>query len=381
MRVLQIGKYLPPPYAGIEAHMHDLMMALSPEVSCTLLAATEDAAHPLLGQSEPYRVLAARCYGSVASVPLAPAMYFMANKEIDGGRADILHLHPPNPWGDFLAIRNKKKLPTIMTWHSDIIRQKRLMKMYAGVQQAALDACTLIFVPTPKHYESSTQLKTVDVEKKIRVVPFGIDFEGYDRTPIVDLPEHLVQRIGSRRMVLTVGRHVSYKGYDVLVKAFRLVDPDSVLVFVGSGPLTESLKTAAQELGIGDRVIFLGRVDPVLLVNLIRRAAVFCLPSVTQAEAFGLATAEAMSMGCPAVVCELSNGVNYLNRPGETGLTVEVGNVGQLADAITTLVRDPALAQKMGAQARNWVRSEFSPFAMRTAALKAYGEAQQLWDQ
>ena len=200
--------------------MHDLMRALNPEVKCTLLAATDDANHPLIGQIEPYTVLAAHCYGSVASVPIAPSMYFMANKEIDSGRADVLHLHPPNPWGDLLAIRNKQKVPSVMTWHSDIIRQKKLMKVYSGVQRAALDACTLIFVPTPKHYESSAQLKTVDVEKKIRVVPFGTDFEAYDHTPVVDLPEDLVQKIDSRQMVLTVGPHGSYKGYDVLVEAF-----------------------------------------------------------------------------------------------------------------------------------------------------------------
>lgn len=374
MRVLQIGKYLPPPYAGIEAHVHELMAALRPDVSSTLVAATMDPSHPLRGQQEPYVVCAARCYGALASVPIAPQMYTIAGRAIGRGEVDILHTHAPNPWGDLLAIRYRHRLPIAMTWHSDIVRQRRLMKLYGPIQRAALDATRCILIPTPKHYESSVQLQAANVEKKIRVVPFGIDFEGLDLVPDEELPQSLLDWIAGRRVVLTIGRHVSYKGYDKLIAAFERVDPAAVLLFVGDGPLTPSLVSAVTERKLDRRVFFLGRVDQTLLVNLIRRSCVFCLPSVTRAEAFGIATAEAMSLGCPAVVCDLSNGVNYLNRPDYTGLTVKVGDVGALGAAIDTLVKQPALAQKFGAQAREWVRTQFSPQVMKAATLDVYRE-------
>lgn len=374
MNVLQIGKYLPPPYAGIEAHVHDLMVALRPDVSSTLVAATTDPSHPLRNQLAPYRVSAAHCYGAVASVPLAPGMYFNAARAVDRGEVDILHTHAPNPWGDLLAIRYRRSLPVVMTWHSDIVRQRRLMKLYGPIQRAALSASRCIMIPTPKHYESSSQLKSVDVEKKIRIVPFGIDFDGLDRVPDTPLPEDLQKRIAGRQIALTIGRHVSYKGYDNLVAAFQKVDESAVLLFVGDGPLTASLKLAVAERKLEQRILFLGRVEQELLVNLIRRSSVFCLPSVTQAEAFGLATAEAMSLGCPAIVCDLANGVNYLNRPDHTGLTVQVGDVPALGAAIDALIRNPVLAKKLGAQAREWVRSEFSPSAMKAATLRVYDE-------
>jgi rhamnosyl/mannosyltransferase len=172
-------------------------------------------------------------------------------------------------------------------------------------------------------------------------------------------------------MLLTVGRHIYYKGYEYLLAAFARVRADAVLVMIGSGPLTSSLKRQAIELGIESRVLFTGEVDHGALVAAYHRCDVFTLPSIEPSEAFGMASAEAMGCGKPTVVCELGNGVNYLNRSGLTSLTVPPRDVAALSNAIEALLGEPALRRSMGENAQRWVRTNFSSAAMaaQTAAL------------
>ena len=175
-----------------------------------------------------------------------------------------------------------------------------------------------------------------------------------------------------RPLLLTVGRHVSYKGYGYLLSAMARLRSDAVLVMVGTGVLTSALQQQASELGLMQRVLFLGEVDRPELVAAFHACDVFCLPSVVPSEAFGIASAEAMACGKPTVVCELHNGVNYLNRAGETSLVVPPRDVPALVDALDTLARDDVLRSRLGAAARAWVRREFSLEAMKQGTLAVY---------
>jgi rhamnosyl/mannosyltransferase len=248
------------------------------------------------------------------------------------------------------------------------------MKVYRRVQRQALKRVDKIIVFTPKHYESSQQLHQLDVESKIVSIPIGIDFERLD---INYSNSRLSSRIREfsmgRPTLLTVGRHVSYKGYEYLIAAYSKLRCDAVLVMVGSGILTEVLKKQAKNLKLEDRILFLGEVDDASLVSALHSCDIFCQPSVSPSEAFGISSAEAMACGKPTIVCELNNGVNYLNRDGETGLTVPPRNVDALAIAIEKLVTDEELRFRMGVAAKNWVRSEFSIAAMKRGVLELYG--------
>jgi rhamnosyl/mannosyltransferase len=261
-----------------------------------------------------------------------------------------------------------------MTWHSDIVRQRRLYRFYRPFQRIALASADRIIVPTPKHFDSSNQLTGIGVDAKIRYIPLGIDFDKLHATPSEPLSASSEQLLIGRRIVFSVGRHVSYKGYSYLVRAARFLPKEVVVVIAGEGPLTPQLKQLANELESDARVVFPGRLSQGQLVGLFRRCSVFTLPSITQAEAFGLATAEAMSFGKPAIVCQLANGVNYLNRHGYTGLTVPPMHPIALADAIQTLVSNESLSTQLGHQAREWVIKQFSVEVMRQGMHSLYKE-------
>jgi rhamnosyl/mannosyltransferase len=253
------------------------------------------------------------------------------------------------------------------------VRQQTLLKFYRPVQRRALQRADRIVVFTPKHYDSSAQLHQVDVSAKVVKVPIGIDFSRHDaaggdpqvRAAIDDFAR-------GRPVALTVGRHVYYKGYEYLLAAMARLRAEAVLVMIGTGVLTDDLRRQAAELGIAARVLFLGETKDAGLVSAMHACDFFCLPSIEPSEAFGIASAEAMSCGKPTIVCELRNGVNYLNRDGVTSLTVPPRDVAALADAIDTLAGDAALRARMGAAAARWVNDEFSVAAMKREMTALY---------
>jgi glycosyltransferase involved in cell wall biosynthesis len=371
-RPLHIAKFIPPPHAGVEAHVDTLLRALLPEVQGTLVAA-ESRAGRAAEQQLPYRVRSARSWGSFASVNLSPGVLRHARAELRSGRCNLLHLHAPNPWGDVAALMADPRVPVVITWHSDIVRQRTLLRAYRPVQRRALVRADRIVVFTPAHYESSEQLHQIDLAAKIVKVPVGIDFSRLAATHADPRAAAAMDAFSRGRPVaLTVGRHVYYKGYDYLLSALARARSEAVLVMIGGGVLSQALQRQAQELGIAERVLFMGEVDDAQLAGAMRRCDFFCLPSIARSEAFGIASAEAMSCGKPTIVCELGNGVNYLNREGITSLTVPPRDVGALAAALDTLALDPALRERMGAAAASWVHEEFGVAAMKRGMIDLY---------
>jgi glycosyltransferase involved in cell wall biosynthesis len=373
IRPLIIGKYIPPPFGGVEAHIDSLAKALLPEVKCTLLAAQSPAPIAANNDSFPFDVKTVPNYGKFASVFLSPGVLKAGHEELRSKRSNILHIHAPNPWGDFLALSTSKNIPVVMSWHSDIVKQKKLMLAYQHIQKQVLKRVDKIIVFTPMHYPISKQLHQVNIESKIVPIPMGIDFSQLNTSYSNPLLLQTINRFAvGRPVLLTVGRHVYYKGYSHLLSALAKSQSEAVLILIGKGPLTESLKAQAQALKITDRVLFLGEASHADLVTALHRCDVFCLPSIEPSEAFGIASAEAMACGKPTIVCQLQNGVNYLNKEGMTSITTEPKNETQLADAIDTLINNDSLRLKMGQAANNWVRQEFGMEAMKQGTLKLY---------
>ncbi|MDZ4073469.1 MAG: glycosyltransferase [Hylemonella sp.] len=372
IRPLHIGKFVPPPYAGVEAHVDTLLRCLQPQVQGTLLAA-ESPAGAAAHAGLPYRLLTARAYGKLASATLSPGVLSLARQELSSGRCNLLHIHAPNPWGDLAALACARDVPVVMSWHSDIVRQRQLMKVYQYIQRRVLRRADRIIVFTPRHYDSSAQLHQLDVAAKIAYVPMGIDFTGLDPVQAdAAMAARLQAWAAGRPLLLTVGRHVSYKGYEHLLAAMARLRSEAVLVMVGAGVLTPALQQQARELGLAQRVLFLGEVERPALVAALHACDVFTLPSIAPSEAFGIASAEAMACGKPTIVCQLHNGVNYLNREGETSLVVPPRQVAALADAVDTLALDESLRRSMGGAASAWVRGEFSLDAMKQGTLSLY---------
>lgn len=371
MRVTMVNKYYPPHLGGIEFHMRDLATALAARgMDVRAIVSNEDNAVASETIDGVKVIRMARSF-HFASTPVVPGMALALRKEsAREGAPDLFHLHFPYPWGEVAWLRAKVSQPTVLTYHSDIVRQKRLLALYEPVLRRVLDRVDLIIASSPDMVEHSPYLS--GVASKCRVVPFGIHVGRFDATP-----ERLAMarsfRVGHERpIVLFVGRLIYYKGADVLMRAMTDVDAD--LVVIGRGPLRPELESLAASGGIGDRVTFIESATDDELAAWYHAADVFCLPSVARSEAFGLVQLEAHAAGTPVVSTRLTTGVPFANQDGVTGLTVPPGDVPALAEALQTLVADDSLRVRLGAQARERARAEFTIDRMVDRTLEVYTE-------
>jgi rhamnosyl/mannosyltransferase len=272
---------------------------------------------------------------TVASTPISVRLAF----ELRRLRPSIVHLHVPYPVGETAALVMLPNTPTVITYQSDVVRQKRLLQVYGPLLRVVLRRCACIMPTSPNYLESSPWL--APVRDKCMAVPLGIDL---GRFPAV-------QNQGNGRTLLFVGRFRYYKGLRYLIEAMQWI-PEATLVLVGGGPAEQDLRTQVAALGIGARVRFETNVDDARLPELYASADVFVLPSCERSEAFGLVLVEAQACGLPCVSTELGTGTSYVNEDGVTGLVVPAADARALASACSALLADPALRLRMGAAGR-----------------------------
>jgi glycosyltransferase involved in cell wall biosynthesis len=185
-----------------------------------------------------------------------------------------------------------------------------------------------------------------------------------------DVPPARGARDPFERFVLFVGSLVPRKCPDLLLDA--LAETETNCVFVGDGPMRAKLERRASELGLGDRVAFLGSVAPSELPSIYERADALVLPTVS--DTFPLVALEAMACGTPVLGTRVS-GLPEMIEDWSTGFLVKPGDVGQLAMGIRFLTGDDALRERMGANARRLVHERFLWSSVADRYLAAYGDA------
>jgi len=306
--------------------------------------------------------------GAAGSVPIAPGFPAALKR----GRADAIVLHEPNPWA-LLSFTIARPRPSLAIWfHSEVVRPRlQYALFYHPIARAAYRQARRIVVSSPALAEHATALAAY--RDRIRVIPFGIDPRPWTATQSVRARAAEIRgSAGDRPLLLFAGRMVPYKGIDVLLRA--LPQTTAAAVLVGRGPALARWKALADELGLADRITFAGDVAHDELAALYHACDMFVLPSITRAEAFGYVQLEAMTCAKPVISTRVPSGVPWVNRDGETGLTVSPGDVAALRAAIVTLAADPALRDRMGAAGRARVESEFSLARMREAVAALYRE-------
>jgi glycosyltransferase involved in cell wall biosynthesis len=287
---------------------------------------------------------------SVAGASICLGMVWQIRKS----RPDIVHLHLPNPSGVLALLASGYRGRVVVTWHSDVIRQLRLAKIFHPIQRILLRNCAAIVSTSPNYIESSEELSRMN--GRCRVIPYGIDsteFQNSDPAEVASLREKFGPRI-----LLTVGRLVYYKGVENAVRAMTKIGVN--LLIIGDGPLKPNLQQQARELGVADRVFFLGEMQNHQIVPYYHACDVFILPSIARSEAFGIVQLEAMACGRPVVNTRLASGVPFVSIDGEAGITVPPGSPDAIAVAVNRLLDDSALRTAYGRAAMRRVQTEFS---------------------
>jgi rhamnosyl/mannosyltransferase len=286
--------------------------------------------------------------------------------------ADVLHFHFPWPFADLLYWMGGRSKPAVMTYHSDIVRQKWLGQVYGPLMRKTLKAMSAVVATSNAYARTSPILNEVVTADRLRAIPLGIlDFRGNGENAGLD--REIANRIvpGAEPYFLALGVLRYYKGFDTLIRAARNVR--AKIVIAGSGPQDCELRMlAAQEQA--DNVVFAGQVSEQEKFALLNGCQGLVLPSHLRSEAFGMVLVEASMLGKPMVCCEIGTGTSYVNEHGVTGFVVEPGQPQMLADAMNRLASDEPLRTAMGLAARRRYDRLFSGEALGRAYSELYRE-------
>jgi rhamnosyl/mannosyltransferase len=361
MRVLHVGKFYPPHRGGMERVVETLCQASRGFADNSVLVANSSR-ETIEEVVDGVPVTRVGTIGAVGSVHIAPAFA----SHLRRARADLIVLHEPNPWALLSYAIARPAAPLVIWYHSDVVRPPLMYALfYAPVARVAYSRARRFIVSSPKL--GADALALAPYQSRIRVIPFGIDPGPWRQAPEPQPQEK------ADPFVLFAGRLVDYKGVDVLLNA--LDGSAARAVIVGDGPRREVWEQLSRQLGLGDRVRFVGEVSDAELRALMHGCAAFVLPSVTRAEAFGYVQLEAMAAGKPVISTDVPSGVSWVNQDGVTGLVVAAGDAAALRGAIDTLLADPALRDRMGAAGRARVEAEFTMERLRDRLRSFFEEA------
>lgn len=275
---------------------------------------------------------------------------------------DIVHVHSPYPMGELATRVAGGGSIRVATYHADLDRGARLMPAYRRFLWWVYTRCDRVLVSSEKMIERSPVLARLHEKRPdaLEIVPFGVDTDRFSPGPSEGSAE-LRRAWGSEPIVLFLGRLRYYKGLHILIRAMRNVD--AKLVVVGQGPMRTRVVPMGREF-LGERFVYVPRAPDDKLPDIYRAADIFCLPSTSRAEAFGISALEAMACGIPAITTDLGTGTSIVNTHERTGLVVRPRDVGGLRGAIVSLVDDAELRARLGKTARQRAEEEYGLGAM-----------------
>jgi len=362
MRVLQLGKFYAPYVGGMETVLKEICESLADQVDFQVVVANTRWRTEHENKGIPVTRVASM--GKLFSCSMAPTYPLWARKF----NADLIHVHIPNPLAELSTLIAGRDVPVVAQFHSDVVRQRNLLRLYGPFLDAFYRRANSIIVPTPRHIEISAFVSKY--REKCRVVPFGVPLSRFE---LDETSRRKVDRLrDGLPSVLCVGRLVSYKGVEFLIRALESVK--ARLWIIGTGPLEDSLKNLAREKGLAERIEFLGQVSDKDLVAYYHACDVFVLPSITNAEMFGVVQLEAMACRKPVISTNLPTGVPWVNQHGKTGYVVAPGSAVELADGIQLLLSDRELREEIGEAGRRRVEEHFTSTRMAEAMLQVYQE-------
>lgn len=309
---------------------------------CTANAANStvlSAATATIGQKKyPFaRLKLAKSYGELLSTPLAPKIFFEIWRSLRS--ANVVCVHYPFPLAD-IAVGLAglfARAEVVVYWHAKIYSQKLSKWFIFPFTYLMILKASKVVVASPSMLEHSAMLR--HFRRKVTVLPYG-------------LPELSESASNSHDdgYFLAIGRHVPYKGFDVLIKAFATTHHR--LIIAGDGARYSDHLALVKKLGLCDRVSLLGSVSEAKKSKLLKGCTALILPSIYPSEAFALVQLEAMQFAKPIINTSLKSGVPWVARNSVESITVSPSNATELANAANRLASDDELRTRLGANGR-----------------------------
>ncbi|MET3814708.1 glycosyltransferase family 4 protein [Pantoea sp. UYEF8] len=279
--------------------------------------------------------------------------------------ADIIHYHFPYPFMDLMHFTARIKKPSVVSYHSDIVKQKLLLKLYAPLMNCFLSSVDRIVAASPNYVESSPVLQ--QFKDKVEVIPYGLDKKFYKNNDPAVLQKW--QTKFPDGFFLFIGTFRYYKGLHILIEAAK--NSRYPIVVVGAGPIEAELKSQAQQLGV-DNIHFLGALEDSEKSALLQLSTCLVFPSHLRSEAFGISLLEGALYSKPLISSEIGTGTTFINIDRITGLVVPPSDPVALRKAMDEIWNNPPLARSYGAAALERFESLFTAEKMISSYTNLY---------
>lgn len=363
-RVAIVAPYFPPKIGGLERYALQVAQAVDAAPGLAPLVITSNHARRRTEATWNVGIPTLRLGNllKISNTPVSPLWAWRIPSAFRRYGVDVINTHSPVPFIADVAAMTAGKRPVVATYHAGSMVKNTgsadgLIRFYERrILPWVLGRARLIVPVTPGSFVARAG-RTV-------VVPPAVDEKVFVPRPAAVRPES-----PSVLYVGRIDRSSAWKGIGVLLDAVELVlrdEPAVALELVGTGDAVEDFRANANARGIGPSVRFRGALHAAELVAAYQRATVVVLPSLTEAESFGMSLIEGMSCGRPVIGSRVGGIVNVISDR-QDGLLVAPGDRRALADALLAVIRDPGWANQLGASGRRKVEARFR--AARTAAV------------
>jgi glycosyltransferase involved in cell wall biosynthesis len=334
-RIVQLSKYYPPEWGGIETVARDLSVGLAKRGFLSkLIAFTKRSPEHIF--IDGVDLVRCRERGNIASQPLSIAWLLEARKAI--AQSDVILVQWPNLL-PALLIPFMGKRPLVIYWQSDLIGKGLLAGLIWPFQHLLLKRATRVMTSTEDYRNGSYTLARF--RHKTVALPIGIEDPVSSFVP-AGLPESIKRFLDDRSFLLSIGRLVPYKGFDQLIAATSAIDKRFAVLVVGEGPMQDELQRQLLTLGLSDRVLLTGKVSRDVLDILLSRASLYVMSSNQRGEGFGVVQLEAMAHAVPIVATDVPrSGVAWVSGYGSTGAMVPINDPLAIARAANGILNGP----------------------------------------
>ena len=357
LKILHVYKDYSPILGGIENHIKTLATAQAKAGHDVTVLVTNPAALPKHEVIDGVKLIRAGRLATVASTPLSVTFPF----HMMGQKPDVTHLHFPYPLGELSQWLFGNGRSYIITYHSDVVKQQRILRFYNPLLRRVLKNANQILPTSQQYVQSSPYLKPL--ANQCTVVPLSVEAKPYmEATPLFEK--------NGRSRLLFVGQHRYYKGVDDLIRAMPQIEAE--LLIGGDGPMRASWEETAVSHQVTDKVNFVGRVSDKDLPKLFASADIFVLPANARSEAFGKVLLEAMATGLPCITTEVGTGTSFVVQDEVTGWVVAPKRPDLLATAVNRLLQNEEMRRQMGQAGQKRVLEKFSVERMVQAVEAVY---------
>jgi len=367
MKILQFGRFYPPSMGGTQKVMYEISEGVSKEgYTCDVLCSNTEAKY-VEDQYDKYTVFRTISYGIFLSTSITPQLIYKLWRLAP--KYEIIHVQAPDPMAFLALFLVRPKAKVVIHWQSDIIRQHKTRKLFLPLQNWVLRFSDKIIVTSKNYVKHSPCLK--NFMKKVEVMPLGVSSELF--IPNKVNVSNIQKEYQNKKIILAIGRLVSYKGFMYLVEAAKYIKDDFIILIAGKGYEAERLTEIIETNKLHDKVKLLGYISEQEKYDYLEACSIFCLPSITKAEAFGVAIIEAMSFSKPIVSTNMyDSGISWVNKDGETGIQVDIESPEQLANAFKKITSDSLLYDSMSKKSLLRFNKLFTGKKMIQSTIKLY---------